>query len=231
MSHAKYVPHCKWRNGIAVFMAAVTAGAWIPFVSTSSNDSREDEADDEFSVPPPLHEGHAPPSWEPVNLVKKPPKHAAPNPALDPTHARPTPKVTVHPTPKPVITPKPPPPPTSSSSTGTLVAFLKAQVGDRYVLGGNGPDIWDCSGLSKAAFARIGYHLPRTSEQQSLRGSSVSLSQLRTGDLLFWGVPGLAYHVGVYIGNGRYIAAQNPSVGVVERTLSYSPPDFARRIL
>lgn len=229
MKHRKLVPHCRWRNTIAVTVAALTAGTWIPFVTTQDDGSDVSDDTDEFTVPPPLHEGHAPLKWDVPVSLKKPPK----NPATDPAHTQPTPKVTVHPTPKPEPRPvvHPVPPPVPVTSVGTLVAFLALQVGDRYLLGGNGPFAWDCSGLTKAAYAKIGVHLPRTSQAQSLAGRPVSLSALQTGDLLFWGVPGLAYHVAVYVGNGQYIAAENPATGVVRQSLSYYRPDFARRIL
>lgn len=218
--------NCPWRKAIAAVMAIVTLGSWVPF--TTETTSRDE--DEEYVVPPPLYESHPPLSValdrpSPVSLHKKP-KPELHNPA-DRTPQR------QHKTPPKTIKIKPVKPvPVHTSGIAAMVAFLRAQLGDRYVLGGNGPDVWDCSGLSKAAYARVGVTLPRTSEDQSIRGSHVSLARLEVGDLLFWGAgPGLAYHVAIYIGGGRYIAAQNPSVGVVERTLSYSPPDFARRIL
>lgn len=221
---------CPWRKAIAITMATVTAGAWIPF-ATSEEEPPAEDPDESSSVPEALHEAHGPLSWPvqpPVSLVKhKPP--ALHNPADHTPQHHHTPPPTTHTVPPPSKRPKPPPP---TSRTSVLVAFLRAQLGERYVLGGNGPDIWDCSGLTLAAYNTIGIALPRTSELQSLRGTRVSLGSLEVGDLLFWGVgPGLAFHVAIYIGGGQYIAAQNPSVGVVQRSLSYSPPDFARRIL
>jgi cell wall-associated NlpC family hydrolase len=207
-------------------MAFVTFGVWVPF----EPDTTTHDDDEEFAVPPPLFEGHNPfmmPAPRPAPVVL----HKAPKPELHNPADR-TPQ-RQHKVPPKTIKIKPVKPvPVHTSGIAAMVAFLRAQLGDRYVLGGNGPDVWDCSGLTKAAYARVGVTLPRTSEDQSIRGSYVNLSRLEVGDLLFWGAgPGLAYHVAIYIGGGRYIAAQNPSVGVVERTLTYSPPDFARRIL
>ncbi|MEU5548076.1 NlpC/P60 family protein, partial [Streptomyces sioyaensis] len=51
------------------------------------------------------------------------------------------------------------------------------------------------------------------------------------GDILYWGSAGSAYHVGVYIGEGKFIGAQNPSTGVVERPLSHDKPTGAIRVL
>lgn len=134
----------------------------------------------------------------------------------------------------PSSTPTPPPVtlPIGGSKLTVLLDFLQAQVGKPYVWGATGPWSFDCSGLVLSAFARVGIALPRTSEEQSLRGVPVSLDALEPGDVLFWGPgPGSAYHDAIYIGGGAYIAAENPHVGIVVDTLSYYRPDFARRIL
>ncbi|MDT0546082.1 MULTISPECIES: C40 family peptidase [Streptomyces] len=127
-----------------------------------------------------------------------------------------------------------PSPSTATKATGnaaTLINFLKAQVGKAYVLGSSGPSSYDCSGLTQAAFNQIGISLPRVSQDQSNQGTAVSLDNLQPGDLLYWGARGNAYHVGVYIGGGKFIGAQNPSTGIVERDLSYDPPSGAVRLL
>jgi len=127
-------------------------------------------------------------------------------------------------------TSKAPPASTGSGKSGQVLSFLKNQVGKSYVLGGNGPSVFDCSGLTVAAYKLAGVELPRLSQQQSARGTPVSLSQAQPGDLLYWGTPGSAHHVAVYIGDGKFIGAQNPSVGIVEKSLSYSQPTGARRL-
>ncbi|MDG9706062.1 C40 family peptidase [Streptomyces sp. DH37] len=124
----------------------------------------------------------------------------------------------------------------ASASTGggnvaTLVGFLRAQVGKAYVMGATGPSAYDCSSLTQAAFRQIGISLPRTSQPQSTAGTQVSLGNVQPGDILYWGSAGSAYHVAVYIGNGRFIGAQNPSTGVVERDMSYDMPTGAVRVL
>ncbi|PJE95543.1 glycoside hydrolase [Streptomyces carminius] len=118
-----------------------------------------------------------------------------------------------------------------SGNTATLISFLKGQVGKSYVLGATGPSAYDCSGLTQAAFRQLGISLPRTSQSQSTAGTQVSLGNLQPGDILYWGGAGSAYHVGVYIGDGRFIGAQNSSTGIVERDLSYDPPSGAVRVL
>ncbi|MGW6401966.1 C40 family peptidase [Streptomyces sp. NPDC055134] len=119
----------------------------------------------------------------------------------------------------------------ASGSVASVIAFLKAQVGDAYVMGGTGPNSWDCSGLTQAAFAQAGISLPRVSQDQSTAGTPVSLDSLQVGDLLYWGSAGSAYHVGVYIGNGQYLDAANPSKGVVIQDLSGYPASGAVRLL
>lgn len=122
----------------------------------------------------------------------------------------------------------------SSSATGSaasVIAFAQAQVGDAYVSGGTGPNSWDCSGLVQAAFRSVGVDLPRVSQSQSTAGTQVSLSNLQPGDILYWGGAGSAYHVGIYVGGGQFVGAQNSSTGVVQRPLSYDPPSGAVRVL
>lgn len=119
----------------------------------------------------------------------------------------------------------------ASGSVATVIAFLKAQVGDAYVMGGTGPNAWDCSGLVQAAFKQVGVDLPRVSQDQSVSGTPVSLSNIQVGDILYWGSAGSAYHVGVYIGNGQYLDAANPGKGVVIQDLSGYPATGAVRVL
>ncbi|MFF3498479.1 C40 family peptidase [Streptomyces sp. NPDC003247] len=119
----------------------------------------------------------------------------------------------------------------ASGSVATVISFLKAQVGDAYVMGATGPNAWDCSSLVQAAFRQVGVDLPRVSQDQSMAGTDVSLSDLQVGDILYWGGKGSAYHVGVYIGDGQYLDAANPSKGVVIQDLSGYPASGAVRVL
>ncbi|MBA4864551.1 C40 family peptidase [Streptomyces sp. PSKA54] len=119
----------------------------------------------------------------------------------------------------------------ASGSVATVISFLKAQVGDAYVMGATGPNAWDCSSLVQAAFRQVGVDLPRVSQDQSTVGTEVSLSSLQVGDILYWGGKGSAYHTGVYIGNGQYLDAANPSKGVVIQDLSGYPASGAVRVL
>ena len=119
----------------------------------------------------------------------------------------------------------------ASSGASAVVAFAKAQLGKPYVLGGTGPGSFDCSGLVQAAYLTIGVSLPRVSEAQSTAGTQVSLSDLQPGDILYWGSAGSASHVAIYVGGGMFVGAQNPSDGVAEHPLDYSPPTGAVRVI
>ncbi|WP_079177907.1 C40 family peptidase [Streptomyces mangrovisoli] len=120
---------------------------------------------------------------------------------------------------------------TATGSAAAIVSFVKAQIGKSYVLGASGPSAYDCSGLVQAAFKQVGISLPRVSQDQSTAGTQVSLSNLQPGDILYWGSAGSAYHVAVYVGDGMFVGAQNPSTGIVEKPLSYDPPTGAVRVL
>ncbi|MFF0549279.1 C40 family peptidase [Streptomyces sp. NPDC004311] len=119
----------------------------------------------------------------------------------------------------------------ATGSAAAIVNFARAQVGKAYVMGGTGPSSFDCSGLVQAAYRQAGISLPRMSQAQSSAGKSVSLSALQPGDILYWGSKGSAYHVAVYVGGGKFVGAQNPSTGIVERSLSYDKPTGAVRVL
>jgi peptidoglycan DL-endopeptidase CwlO len=95
-----------------------------------------------------------------------------------------------------------------------VIAYARSQVGKRYVSGGEGAGGFDCSGLTKQAYAKAGIRLPHSSRSQAARARRISRSQARPGDLVVG--PG---HVGIYMGNGMMIDAGNHRTGVVYRKL------------
>lgn len=119
----------------------------------------------------------------------------------------------------------------SSGSAAAVVSFVESHIGDAYVMGSTGPTAFDCSGLVQAAYRSVGVDLPRVSQSQSTAGTQVSLSNVQPGDILYWGSAGSAYHVAVYVGDGQFVGAQNPSSGVVKHDLSYDEPTGAVRVL
>lgn len=125
--------------------------------------------------------------------------------------------------------PTPPPAPVVSGSKGErALAFAKKQVGDSYRYGASGPNSWDCSGLTQGAWASVGVSLPHSSRAQYSRGVSVSRSNLRAGDLVFFYSP--ISHVGIYAGNGRIIHASQPGRPVGYIDISHMPYSGARRV-
>ncbi len=109
----------------------------------------------------------------------------------------------------------------ASGSAGAAVAYAMGQVGDAYVYGAAGPDAFDCSGLTMAAWAAAGVGLPHSSSAQYGSGPQIAASDLQPGDLVFYYSP--ISHVGMYIGNGMIVHAANPGTGVVVSGL-YSMP-------
>ncbi|MQY35274.1 hypothetical protein SRB17_32470 [Streptomyces sp. RB17] len=112
---------------------------------------------------------------------------------------------------------------TASSSYDTkaekAIAFARAQMGKPYVWGATGPDSYDCSGLTQAAWKAAGVTLPRTTYDQVNAGTTVSLADARPGDLVFFYDD--ISHVGIYIGNGMMIHAPKPGAYVREESIYY----------
>ena len=102
-------------------------------------------------------------------------------------------------------------PATSSSSAlgEQVVALAEQYLGTPYVLGGNGPSSFDCSGFTMYIYAQFGYSLNRTATDQLQNGVSVSRDELQPGDLVFfkYNTSKPVSHVGIYIGNGEFIHA------------------------
>ncbi len=108
-----------------------------------------------------------------------------------------------------------------------LSAIDKAQLlkdanyfkGGKYVWGGTTPKGFDCSGYVQYLFKKHKINLPRTAWSQSKLGQKIILSNLKTGDLLFFntdkkrGIP--VSHVGIYIGNGKFIHAASRKKGII----------------
>jgi len=109
----------------------------------------------------------------------------------------------------------------ASGSAATAISFAMAQVGKAYVYGAAGDSAYDCSGLTMRAWGAAGVSLPHSSAAQYSSGRHVSESELQPGDLVFYYSP--ISHVGMYIGNGMIVNAENPSVGVTVTSLHSMP--------
>lgn len=112
---------------------------------------------------------------------------------------------------------------TPGTSTGTkadkAIAFARAQIGKPYVWGATGPDSYDCSGLTQAAWKAAGVTLPRVTYDQVDAGTTVPVSQAQPGDLVFFYDD--ISHVGLYIGDGMMIHAPKPGAYVREESIFY----------
>ena len=124
-----------------------------------------------------------------------------------------------------------------SSATGSRIASYAQQfVGNPYRYGGNSLTSGiDCSGFTQQVMAKFGYSISRTSSSQSGDGRAVSTSNLRAGDLVFYGDGGSIDHVALYIGGGQVVHASNsapyPRGGIKISNVNYRTPICARRII
>ncbi len=98
-----------------------------------------------------------------------------------------------------------PPPPAGQGGVAAVIRYAYAQVGKPYEWGADGPDSFDCSGLTMMAWAQAGVSLPHSAAAQSTIGRRVSRSELQPGDLIFRYSP--ISHVALYVGNGMQVAA------------------------
>ena len=97
-----------------------------------------------------------------------------------------------------------------------LVTYAQGYTGFPYVMDTAGPNTFDCSGFVQWVYAHAaGITLPHSAAAQSTMGTAVALSAIQPGDCVFFDVSGSGVdHVGIYIGNGEMVNAENPSAGV-----------------
>ena len=98
-----------------------------------------------------------------------------------------------------------------------IVESAKKHVGKAYVYGASGPNAFDCSGFTSYVYKQFGYQLNRTAAGQNSNGVAVSRENLKPGDLVMFtyrGMYGIG-HVGIYIGDGKMVHANNSSTGVI----------------
>ncbi|GAA3771209.1 NlpC/P60 family protein [Streptomyces phyllanthi] len=108
---------------------------------------------------------------------------------------------------------------TYATKAAKALTFARSQIGKPYVWGATGPDAYDCSGFTQAAWKAAGVDLPRTTYDQVNAGTTVSLANARPGDLVFFYDD--VSHVGLYIGNGMMIHAPKPGTYIREESIFY----------
>ncbi|MDQ1247724.1 MAG: peptidoglycan DL-endopeptidase CwlO [Actinomycetota bacterium] len=104
------------------------------------------------------------------------------------------------------------PPANRAEAVRLAVDFALTKVGGPYVWGASGPDAYDCSGLTQAAWAKAGVALTHYSGTQYTQTAPVPLADIQPGDLLFF--YSIHQHVGIYIGDGRFVHAANSIDGI-----------------
>lgn len=109
----------------------------------------------------------------------------------------------------------------SASKTDQVVRTALAYRGSRYVRGGTGARGFDCSGFTQHVYAKYGVNLPHSSRTQATCGKSVERKNLEPGDLVFFATSRRSIsHVGLYIGEGKFIHASTPRKGVIVSSLN-----------
>ncbi|MFE4688522.1 NlpC/P60 family protein [Streptomyces sp. NPDC056749] len=110
---------------------------------------------------------------------------------------------------------------TPSGEGGKAVRYAVEQIGKPYVWGAEGPETYDCSGLTSQAWSAAGRDIPRTSQEQWRQLPKVPLGSLRPGDLVVYFPK--ATHVALYIGDGLVIQAPRPGTTVKVSPLASNP--------
>jgi hypothetical protein len=109
-------------------------------------------------------------------------------------------------------------------SNNSLLEEAKNHLGKEYVWGANGPSAFDCSGFVCYVCKKKGIELPRTSMMQAQIGKKVDRKHLKAGDLLFFDTSkeekGEITHVGIYLGNGKFIHASSKTKKVTISSLN-----------
>ena len=106
-----------------------------------------------------------------------------------------------------------------------LLEDAKYFKGGKYVWGGTTPEGFDCSGYVQYLYKKHNVNLPRTAWAQSKKGTTVEIDDLQKGDLLFFltdkkrGIP--VTHVGIYIGEGKFIHAASKKQGIIISPLTH----------
>lgn len=104
----------------------------------------------------------------------------------------------------------------------SVVPVARTVIGKPYRWAATGPEAFDCSGLVQWAYAQIGVHVPRTSQQQARAGQPVARDQLQPGDVIVYYRN--ASHVGLYSGDGEVIHASTPGRPVAEVPIDAAGP-------
>ncbi|MDH6135401.1 cell wall-associated NlpC family hydrolase [Kitasatospora sp. MAA4] len=121
----------------------------------------------------------------------------------------------------------------SEPAAAAAIDFARSKIGLPYIWGGEGPDGYDCSGLTMLAWQQGGKHLTHFAADQYAESTPVDYPRLRPGDLIFWTHTGRAadiYHVAIYLGDDQMIEAPRPGMAIKQASLwIMGRPDFYAR--
>jgi cell wall-associated NlpC family hydrolase len=111
----------------------------------------------------------------------------------------------------------------------SIVALALAQLGMPYVLGGTTPRRgFDCSGLVRYVVSQVHMPLPRTAKLQARVGAPIDRTRLEPGDILAFGEGARVSHIGIYIGDGKYVHASSIARRVIISPLDRRPSRLIR---
>nr|WSX74956.1 NlpC/P60 family protein [Streptomyces sp. NBC_00899] len=116
----------------------------------------------------------------------------------------------------------------ASGHAAAAYAAAQTKVGDPYAWSEDGPNSFDCSGLTSWAYRQAGITIPRTAAQQANYGPHLSMSQLKVGDLVIFYSD--HHHVGFYAGDGKVLHAPKPGAFVRYESIGNMPFQFGVRI-
>ncbi|MEU0970180.1 NlpC/P60 family protein [Streptomyces sp. NPDC005917] len=109
------------------------------------------------------------------------------------------------------------------------LAFARSQIGRPCVWGATGPESYDCSSLTQAAWRAAGVTLPRSTQEQTFAGTPMTLAAIEPGDLVFFFDDDS--HVGVYAGNGMMIHAPSPGASIREESIYNAGESAIHRVV
>ncbi len=119
-----------------------------------------------------------------------------------------------------------------SALRDSVVAKAQSALGIKYILGGNDPARGlDCSALIRYVLSAIDISLPRTAQEQARMGRAIpkDRTQMKPGDLLTFGTGARITHIGMYVGEGRFVHASTTKRQVIESSLDQTRSSLVRQ--
>lgn len=112
----------------------------------------------------------------------------------------------------------------SDATRDSIVRLAQAQVGRRYVFGGTSPQRgFDCSGFVRYVLSQVHLPLPRLAAQQARTGAAINRDEIKPGDLVAFGGTDSVSHIGIYVGDGKFVHASSAAGRVTVSKLDRAP--------